>query len=964
VVSVTTGVIKETEGGSAQVFADGVFVHQGHVYVSAPLPGALGITSFSVEAVQVIGARHGLAVMTADGKLKVRLVGDSLPADVTVRVATQRGRPHHRPYPVKVDVVRIRLVGAQEAGGQSQTPENRQARREFFEAQATAWSRETWDPLHHFASARARYLAGSPAGRGQRGGRAGARPQSDLGEIMSLYTGLSSIEEALQTDRGLNTEPSEEDTQTLPLAEVQGVPLPVHPWPAMQARLFKDAADRTGGGPRMEPLAGRVPGDMLYAHFHDLRTAVKLAADVEEWWTPFARLAEWRSGTSHVMERLEEQLMLERTGLAERLGHLAVTGVAIAVGDPFVREGTDVTVLFGVRNETLLLGVLGRHESVVRSRVANVQEESYTVEVPQAPCALPPCSAASTVTVRHVFTPDRRVNQYRALVDGVLFVSNSRRALKRFLVADGPRLSESGDFRYFRSLYPFDTAQEDAYLFLSDAFVAKAVSPRTRILESRRMHAGADLRAVNYAALMHGWLEGQGVPQKEALLAGGVLLPADLKHADGSEITFHPTSGAWSERWGRLTALTPLIELDIERVSAREKAAYEAFARSYQTYWRDFIDPVAVRLKRSADGQHIQVDARMLPLIEGTDYRELFEIVGDATVTPPRAGNGLQWTLAIGEEASLRRELGRLAGHLGGRQLQFDWLGDWISLGLRDGVALWEMAILTNSLAEIPGEVRRSTELEYEIANRFPGFIAIQVRNNLGAVAFLTAFRAFVEGAAPSLVTWGQAGTHREVPIVSVAIRPDNTNAASATVTLHYALANNVLAVSMNRTTLTAVIDQALDGSGPGGPGEDKRQAMLSVEPGPWLAQTMAALLDRDAIRQYRAADRDLRALVRGLGRLPNGVERRRLALAYLGFEPAAVQGGEFSEFKPDLLEHSMYGTWLRPNIPVTPIAGAPVTRLLSHLKSLKMALSVEGQGSEKGLHVQLEWQRRSEPQF
>ena len=72
----------------------------------------------------------------------------------------------------------------------------------------------------------------------------------------------------MQADRGLNTEHSGPEAWTLPLAEVSGVPLPTHPWADMQARL--------GEEPTIEALASRVPADMLYAHLHDLRTAVSL----------------------------------------------------------------------------------------------------------------------------------------------------------------------------------------------------------------------------------------------------------------------------------------------------------------------------------------------------------------------------------------------------------------------------------------------------------------------------------------------------------------------------------------------------------------------------------------------------------------------------------------------------------------------------------------------------------------
>ena len=44
--------------------------------------------------------------------------------------------------------------------------------------------------------------------------------------------------------------------------------------------------------PVVEPLAAYVPHDMLYVHFHDLRTLVRLAADLDELVTPLVRVLE------------------------------------------------------------------------------------------------------------------------------------------------------------------------------------------------------------------------------------------------------------------------------------------------------------------------------------------------------------------------------------------------------------------------------------------------------------------------------------------------------------------------------------------------------------------------------------------------------------------------------------------------------------------------------------------------
>ena len=75
--------------------------------------------------------------------------------------------------------------------------------------------------------------------------------------------------------------------------------------------------------------------------------------------------------------------MIERTGLSRTLGHLAAHEVALAVGDPFVREGTDVTVLFRVRSQTLLSSALARYEESARKRRPDLKSlASHAAPVP------------------------------------------------------------------------------------------------------------------------------------------------------------------------------------------------------------------------------------------------------------------------------------------------------------------------------------------------------------------------------------------------------------------------------------------------------------------------------------------------------------------------------------------------------------------------------------------------------
>ena len=51
--------------------------------------------------------------------------------------------------------------------------------------------------------------------------------------------------------------------------------------------------------------------------------------------------------------RYQRQLGLRPSGLAEVLGHTAVGEVALVGSDPYLREGSDVTMIFKIRQQTL-----------------------------------------------------------------------------------------------------------------------------------------------------------------------------------------------------------------------------------------------------------------------------------------------------------------------------------------------------------------------------------------------------------------------------------------------------------------------------------------------------------------------------------------------------------------------------------------------------------------------------------
>lgn len=924
------------------VKADQVLVQDGAVFLQIAPPADMSalLSRISADAdLQVQGGRAGLAVPAGEGRIAdrplafVRLVGAEVPASLEVTWTTMAelaGAAGVR------QVLRIDTRGAQASPGLAGRYYKAAAR--WFERRGAIGAFRT-QPFYVFAGARLDALGEEkrPGGRPELLGR---NRRGDVGAAMSLYTGWTSIEEALQADRGLRAQGGGgwKDAK-IPLSDLKPVTLPGHPWDELIAKR--------PAPPAIEPLAAWAPADFLYLHFSDLRQMVRLMEEAETLLTPVVRLLEARAGAVHFSKRYETQLALRRSVLSKTFGHQAAKSVAILASDPFLREGADVSIVFHVNSRPLLESTLERYATEAREARPDATVSRYTI-------------GEHAVTLLQ--TPDRAVHRHQVLVGDVLIISNSKAALER-IIATGtgaaPSLAKSGDFRYFRTLYPFD-AQEMGFVFISDAFVLAAVGPRAKILQARRTQARAAIAGVNYAMLLHGWFQGAPAQDVKAAIGVGLLSPEDLKTPDGAPIRWTPAQGAWSDVWGRPAALRPLMELPaLTHVTQEEHDAYQGFESTYQRYWRGFIDPIGIRLIRRPDGG-LDLDGRMMPLIERSEYSDLARAVGDVRVAMPDLASGLRLVMSVAPESRLRRTLDQMGKEFSRKaDVGLGWLGDWVAIGFGDNPALWDAAL---ALGDVPAVEQSSTlsdrDTRSAIFAHLPLFVAAHVKDRLAFAATLVAVKKAVEDVAPGIVSWGPGGAHREIPLVTI-----TEGFSGSSIGLHYAIVNEVFVASLDRATLMARIDQILDGPkarSRAGAMEEIGEGQGVIDFAPQadghLGRTMLGLLEAGAVRANRSAARAYAALARGR---PGEPVSTASALAHLGVEPIHANGGTYSVGADGLVAHSIYGTEFEPVWPPLPVEGAPATAFLKDLASLRMTIGFEGEGASRGLHTTVRWARK-----
>jgi hypothetical protein len=707
------------------------------------------------------------------------------------------------------------------------------------------------------------------AGRTRSGGRVmpPRRDPSELARLMDTTTGMTSLQETLQTDRALLA--GGDEPATVPLSELKPPSFKGHPWGAMIAALARPIPS--------EPLAAATPAAFYYLRFRTITHLIRLREELDAGIAP-ALVGIGEGADFDLAPRYEAELGLRQGPLTKLLGPTVVDDLAVVGSDPYLREGSDLTLVFRVRArpafEAALAGTLAAFGA------AHGGLKSSTIDHQGTPI---------TVTRSN----DGVVRRHRATIGGFDVVSNSLAATKRVIDAVAgrePRLADEPDFRYMLARDAATPA--DVLAFLSDRFVGEVIGPRQKVLAARRQIALAELSRPGYAALLYGWMYGRVPASAEEVVAAGLLKREELAHAGGERIDWQPGRAPRSS-WGAVGELTPLIDLPAPaKVTPSEKAAYDIFVGGYQSFWRTNIDPVAIRIELAPDGRGpLSTDVRVLPLISGTEYADMLRTVGHARVELGGGGAaGFRTAIAIGPDAEVRHLLTRSLSEMPlVGSLKADWMGDWALLGMDDTATPASREAIRREATT--GVSDRSLRDLVDL----PIYAGIEVRNMTAAVAFLAGARHVLDQAAPGAIRWGEVGRERDVPFVAVRAGSAGGD-ETRDIALYYAFCRNALVLSLSESALRHRIDDCLDGKQPRSKsvaGADGPQWIFDVdlrERGPLLWRLAFMAASGGSSNSARWSLTAAEAVLRGApGASPSVV--RALARDTLGAIPVTPEG-------------------------------------------------------------------------
>jgi hypothetical protein len=426
-------------------------------------------------------------------------------------------------------------------------------------------------------------------------------------DLFSVFTGAAHLDEAVMLRRLQEPKDFEASPRTIPVGMLSKVTLAEHDWKKMMGTKT----------PAAEPLAKSVPHDCYYLTTTSLESFASAWDVLDAWGGSVLRPPQVSDRDHGLRARYERQLCLPTAGLRHFLTKKGFESAALVGSDLYWGEGSDVTVLFEPSDKKHLLATLDALvERTTKPFGGEVQVTHTTYR---------------DVTIDGWRTPRREISAYRAEVGGAVVCSNSPAAIRRVIDAHAGKLASLGDsldFRYMRTVFQRDAKQEDGFVFLSDAFIRRLVNAPTRVKAMRRQQARAMLALASHAALFAGYETGKLPADTAALLRDSGLEASALTVPDGRPVAWDgKRKQAMSEVYGTLEHGTPLVELSIDKVTASEREAFEAFHGDYMRLWRRFFDPVGIRF--GLQPGETKVEVFILPLIESQEYRIFREITTD-----------------------------------------------------------------------------------------------------------------------------------------------------------------------------------------------------------------------------------------------------------------------------------------------------------------------------------------------
>ena len=605
--------------------------------------------------------------------------------------------------------------------------------------------------------------------------RAIIRPtrNTELENSMDLFSGGRAISENLQLNRELRLS-SDEQNRTIPVSSVAGITIDEIPWKEWMK----------GEKPLLDPISSILPHDQHALIFPSYSSMLEVMDQANERGTPFLRVSEDRAESARSKEKYSEQLCLPSDELSRILGPKLISSVAITGSDPLIRTGTCFTVIFEAKQKQSLLSALALRRMEAHKK--NDDSGMVSGKIPQS----------KTSNYQGLTTKDRSIRSFVSSFDNFVVVTNSIDQLTQIAKVFEQKNKSLGsleEYHFFRQRYPITPeSSEDAFLIVTDSTIRRWCGPEWRIGASRRTRAAAAI-----AELQARKESGAPLNTKEFPELGKVSFINGLVQ---------------STKFGNLAFLKSVNELNIKKITPAEKKAYEFFRDRYQSHWSKYFDPICAQL--SIDNGKIKGDLSILPLIGGTDYRQMIQMVGevklDSESGDPHPETVLHWVSAIDMNSPRFQQASNFAAimapSLGAGA--FSWVGESFSFYLDNSPFFKDM-----QKAFLQDGIKGVEDFSEKNFGRIPLGVNVEVRNPFKLTAFLAGLRAWIEQTSPGMTIWS-SHSHKGQGYVKIApgkgLEDRLIKEGSAPIALYYVPSPKLLTISLSENIIQKAIERTL----------------------------------------------------------------------------------------------------------------------------------------------------------
>jgi hypothetical protein len=646
------------------------------------------------------------------------------------------------------------------------------------------------------------------------GGLLGDRGERDRGpDLYAMTTGALAIQESLQLEEmtGRRTIPPD---RNVPVSTLKGPSIRSHPFEEMIQ----------GRTPVTFPVAALVPYDNYYCHFTSISKEIAASDLFRQWGASLLRALTVTARDSDLVSRYTNQLGIDLSILTRLFGDLIIGEIALTGGDPFLKEGTDIAVIIEVKSRKVFEAIMDRHVQAVLTAEPDVKVSERDYE---------------GMTIKSVVTGGRSVSSHSVWLGDYKVYSNHVETLRLIIDTFAKKrksMADNLDFRYMRTIFPATAQDEDGFIFLSDPFIRKLLSPRWKIEAQRRIICQNHLRMIANAATMYR-TELRKQPSIATLIEQHYLNEGVTQCPDGGRYSLDQSGRGFCTTHNCLQYCTPISNIVLEAVAQVEADDYRQFVRRYNDYWSRYFDPIGLRLRLR---DTIEVETCILPLIENSIYNQLRELAGGQQVQlhsnllTDRTVASISSKLLF-DSSKLESILGMGGLHLDMRRTVQECVGDNLSLNFYDSDVLFTFA--EDRMSMFGGWIDLEEQLLIGLmasSINLPLYLVFDLKNEQMARIFIRRMLRIAQQLS---------ARDRFSPLSSFAVEPYSSGQYKGhqidtlvlqffmvKFRLHYAIAPGRLIVSTKRYVLEEVLDSLVNLQPSGGP-ETAGNLQLNVRP-------------------------------------------------------------------------------------------------------------------------------------